>query len=184
MDDTVNRLLDVDPQREVAFSLVPLGHAIPRSRHNLQPQSPARTRNRSALPPRNRLSAHARNARCIFAAFAGGSCSVARRHSANTFPASYADRSSSFNLYRTRKFPATQSSKSSCAAVPAANLPARRSLWLNCPPCSTAPRAACPPISSIPSGSQLNHLYLIVQCRGGSRTRRSSRFQNTGATLL
>jgi SagB-type dehydrogenase family enzyme len=27
VDDTVNRLLDVDPQREVAFSLVPLGHA-------------------------------------------------------------------------------------------------------------------------------------------------------------
>src|SRR6202521_158896 len=26
VDDTVNRLLDVDPQREVAFSLVPLGH--------------------------------------------------------------------------------------------------------------------------------------------------------------
>ncbi len=26
IDDTVNRLLDVDPQREVAFSLVPLGH--------------------------------------------------------------------------------------------------------------------------------------------------------------
>src|SRR6202521_2050005 len=27
VDDTVNRLLDVDPHREVAFSLVPLGHA-------------------------------------------------------------------------------------------------------------------------------------------------------------
>ena len=27
VDDTVNRLLDVDPQREVAFSLVPLGYA-------------------------------------------------------------------------------------------------------------------------------------------------------------
>jgi SagB-type dehydrogenase family enzyme len=27
VDDTVNRLLDVDPQREVAFSLVPLGHS-------------------------------------------------------------------------------------------------------------------------------------------------------------
>jgi SagB-type dehydrogenase family enzyme len=27
VDDTVNRLLDIDPQREVAFSLVPLGHA-------------------------------------------------------------------------------------------------------------------------------------------------------------
>ncbi len=26
VDDTVNRLLDVDPQREVAFSLVPIGH--------------------------------------------------------------------------------------------------------------------------------------------------------------
>src|SRR5882724_7560147 len=26
IDDTVNRLLDIDPQREVAFSLVPLGH--------------------------------------------------------------------------------------------------------------------------------------------------------------
>src|SRR6476646_4475565 len=29
VDDTVNRLLDLDPQREVAFSLVPLGHATP-----------------------------------------------------------------------------------------------------------------------------------------------------------
>jgi SagB-type dehydrogenase family enzyme len=29
VDDTVNRLLDVDPQREVAFSLVPLGYASP-----------------------------------------------------------------------------------------------------------------------------------------------------------
>src|SRR5712671_5263349 len=31
IDDTVNRLLDVDPRREVAFSLVPLGHvsAVP-----------------------------------------------------------------------------------------------------------------------------------------------------------
>jgi SagB-type dehydrogenase family enzyme len=27
VDDTVNRLLDIDPQHEVAFSLVPLGHA-------------------------------------------------------------------------------------------------------------------------------------------------------------
>src|SRR4029077_4158851 len=27
VDETVNRLLDIDPQREVAFSLVPLGHA-------------------------------------------------------------------------------------------------------------------------------------------------------------
>jgi SagB-type dehydrogenase family enzyme len=27
LDDTVNRLLDVDPQREVAFTLVPIGHA-------------------------------------------------------------------------------------------------------------------------------------------------------------
>jgi SagB-type dehydrogenase family enzyme len=29
VDDTVNRLLDVDPEREVAFSLVALGHASP-----------------------------------------------------------------------------------------------------------------------------------------------------------
>lgn len=29
VDDTVNRLLDVDPQREVAFSLVPLGYSSP-----------------------------------------------------------------------------------------------------------------------------------------------------------
>jgi SagB-type dehydrogenase family enzyme len=35
VDDTVNRLLDVDPQREVAFSLVPLGHSAA-----LPPQSP------------------------------------------------------------------------------------------------------------------------------------------------
>src|SRR6266852_8294537 len=37
VDDTVNRLLDVDSQREVAFSLVPLGHvsAVPQ-----QPPTP------------------------------------------------------------------------------------------------------------------------------------------------
>jgi SagB-type dehydrogenase family enzyme len=36
VDDTVNALLDVDPQREVAFSLVPLGHVS-----TLPPQPPA-----------------------------------------------------------------------------------------------------------------------------------------------
>jgi SagB-type dehydrogenase family enzyme len=36
VDDTVNALLDLDPRREVAFSLVPLGHGS-----TLPPQSPA-----------------------------------------------------------------------------------------------------------------------------------------------
>ncbi len=38
LDETVNRLLDVDPQREVAFSLVPLGHSS-----ELPAQEPAPT---------------------------------------------------------------------------------------------------------------------------------------------
>jgi SagB-type dehydrogenase family enzyme len=36
VDETVNNLLDIDPQREVAFSLVPIGHVS-----ELPPQSPA-----------------------------------------------------------------------------------------------------------------------------------------------
>ena len=39
VDDTVNRLLDVDPQREVAFSLVPLGHASDAASASPQQQS-------------------------------------------------------------------------------------------------------------------------------------------------
>ena len=49
---------------------------------------PSWTRNCPALPPRDRLSAHARDARRVVAGIVGGSRKVARRNSADLLPAS------------------------------------------------------------------------------------------------
>ena len=89
VDDTVNRLLDVDPQREVAFSLVPLGHA---SAPPAQPPANIAPLGLETVP----LSRHEIDyplMREMHAAsslvLAGGSRKVARRNSADTLPASH-----------------------------------------------------------------------------------------------
>ena len=68
-DAEVNRLLDVDPQREVAFSLVALGHisALPP-----QPPSEISPLGLETVPPSQRevdYPADARNARRLFPAY-------------------------------------------------------------------------------------------------------------------
>ena len=149
VDDTVNRLLDVDPQREVAFSLVPLGHlsqlpaqppvtisplgleTVPLSRHEIDYPLMREMHAASSLHSSEEVAGGAAELRSLISRL-------------------LRDRLSSFNLYLMRKYLATPSSRSSCGAVPAASLRVRRSPWRNSPPCSTAPLAACPPISSIP----------------------------------
>ena len=150
VDDTVNRLLDIDPQREVAFSLVPLGYASTPPAHNPR-QASTLLDSKLFRSPAMRSTIRS-CARCMLRrrwyrrGKPEGGAEELRSHTSRL----QQDGSSSYSRYLTRPCLATPSNRSSCDADPAAGLPARRSRWRNSPPCSTAPLAVSLLISWIP----------------------------------